>query len=128
MVGIAAMSYNPTLRIVAGVSSYSVATNLPSTFAISALKNSAQEGANDRATLVVVGSRNGPLEIPYTIRDSSANGVLYQTLSGRLSLPAGTNVALLEIVPINNSTASPPHTVSLSLPSSGVIQSVAQAL
>jgi hypothetical protein len=49
-------------------------------------------------------------------------------LNGTLSLPAGTNVATLDIVPINNSTASPPHIVSVLLSGSGVSQSLANAI
>lgn len=128
LIGISASSYDPVTRITAGVKSYRILTNVPATFAISAVKNSAQEGTGDRATLAVVSSRQGPLEIPYTLRDSSGNGVLYETLGGILNLPAGTNVAFINIDPINNVEAARPHVVSVTLSGSGVSQSQAHAV
>ncbi|HET6406935.1 MAG TPA: PA14 domain-containing protein, partial [Chthoniobacteraceae bacterium] len=128
LVGIAVSSYNPVIRVVAGVRSYQVQTNVPSTVALNSVKNSAQEGTTERAVISFVSSKNGPLEVPYTLRDAAANGVLYESISGTLSIPEGTNVAFLEFVPINNSTSDPPHVATVTVTAAGVAQGSASAV
>jgi hypothetical protein len=103
-------------------------TNLPPTFAISSQINSAREGSGQRATLAVVSSRQGPLEVGYSLRDPSANGVAFENLSGQLTIPPGANAVQIEIRPIDNSTASAPTIVTVTLAQSGVIQNSASVI
>jgi hypothetical protein len=127
-IGPALTSDNPLVRVVSNLKAYTLQAGSAPTFAIASLRNSAREGANERATLLVTASRNGPLQASYTIKNPAANGVVYEHLDGQLNFPAGTNIALLDVVPINNTNAEPPTIVTISLNASGVTQSSASAI
>lgn len=122
-VGPAVTSGNPLVRVVSNLKFYSVRTDLPSTFAIAAVRDSAREGTAESARLMVTASRNGPLQAGYTFRDTNPNGVGHALLDGVVNIPEGTNVAFIDIVPLNDAITNAPGIVSVSLTGNGVTQS-----
>jgi hypothetical protein len=56
-----------------------------------------------------------PLEVSYAISGTASNGLDYRALSGRLSLPAGTNHAQIVVDPLYDTLAEGSETVTLEL-------------
>jgi M6 family metalloprotease-like protein len=127
-VGPVVTSGNPLVRAVSNLKGYTLQPSSAPTFAIASILNSAREGTTGRARFTVTASRNGPLQATYTLRDSSLNGIAYERLDGQLSFPAGTNVAFIDVVPINDTKAQPPTLVTVSLKTNGVTQASASVI
>jgi M6 family metalloprotease-like protein len=127
-VGMVASSCNPLTRSLTSFKSYSLQTNTPTTFSLSSTRNSVQEGSTNSAEVKLLSSRNGPIEINYTVSMPLANGIQFQALNGVFELPPGTNVGYLHLFPIDDTNAESPMLVSISVPSSGVIQSTANTI
>ena len=128
LIGPAVTSGNPLVRVVANLKSYTVRSNQPPTFSIATAQAAAREGTDERARLMVTASRNGPLEAAYTVRNTAADGVSFVPLSGVLSIPEGTNVAFIELVPVNDTVTNPPSIVTVTLTGGGVTPSAANAV
>ena len=76
----------------------------------------ATEGILDSAGVAVYCSRNGPLQLDVTYGGVAVNGYDYLPLPRQVLIPAGTNVALLNIRAIDNGTPNEPKTVEIALP------------
>ena len=61
------------------------------------------------------GSTSQPLLVNYTLAGTARNGVTYRRLPGCLSIPAGSDSALIAVQPIDDGVESPPTTLDLSL-------------
>jgi M6 family metalloprotease-like protein len=90
-------------------------SDTPSTLAIFPNDNKAQEGALNTAQATVLASRNGPWETHVSWSGSGSWGLDYAPVSGRITVPAGTNAGLITLSPINDAEAERPETVTMSL-------------
>ncbi len=94
---------------------YAVLTNAPSSLAIFAADPIAREGTLDSAQVAVYSSRNGPLHVAVRFGGTAVGGLDYLPLASTVTIPAGTNVGLLAIMPMNDALPSEPKTVEVSL-------------
>ncbi len=87
------------------------------TVTVTAGDNIAYESASDPATFVITrtGSTAQPLTVDYALGGSAAHGVDYAALPGVLTIPAGSTVASVTVVPKNDALGEPQQTVSLQL-------------
>ncbi|MGC3961136.1 MAG: Ig-like domain-containing protein [Verrucomicrobiota bacterium] len=61
------------------------------------------------------GATNEPLTVHYQSVGSATNGVDFERLPGRITIPAGTNAVVLSVLPINDIQGETPETVRLQL-------------
>ena len=94
---------------------YAVLTNAPSSLAIFAPDPIAREGTLDSAQVAVHCSRNGPLQAAVRLGGTAVGGLDYLPLASTVTIPAGTNVGLLVIRPMNDALPSGPKTIEVSL-------------
>ncbi len=87
------------------------------TITVTAGDDVAYESGNDPATFVVTrtGSTAQPLTVDYALGGSAAHGVDYAALPGVLTIPAGSTVGSVTVVPKNDAFGEPQQTVSLQL-------------
>jgi hypothetical protein len=87
------------------------------TITVSATDPSASENAGDTGTFVITRTGNTALALTvnYALGGSAAHGVDYAPLPGLLTLPAGSSVGSVTIVPLDDGLGEPQQTVSLQL-------------
>ena len=77
----------------------------------------AGESTNDTGTIVIrrTGSTALALTINYALGGSAAHGVDYAPLPGVLTIPAGSSVGSVTVVPLDDGLGEPQQTISLQL-------------
>jgi hypothetical protein len=94
------------------------ATSDPSsTVTIAATQNTAYEPAGLPGAFTVsrTGATDAPLLVSYTISGTAAGGTAYQSLSGYVTIPAGSTTAAITIYPFENSGLTAAQTVVATL-------------
>ena len=94
-------------------------TNLP-TVSIVALEAMATESGPQPARFLVsrTGPTNQPLTVSYQPSGTAVDGVDYQRLSGKVTIPADTNAAVITVQPIDDALVEVTESVQLRLISS----------
>ena len=112
--GTASPAMNVTFRVVD--SDGAVAADLP-VVRFSDAEADAREQGLDRGTWAISrsGSTAAPLVVRYTVGGTATNGVDYQTLSGELTIPAGSTTAALVIVPKDDTLVEGTETVTVTI-------------
>ena len=90
------------------------------TVSLSATASDAYEFGPVSGTLTITrtGSTNYDLPVHYAVTGSAANGIRYAFLSGAATIPAGSAMVDVNVVPIPNDIADGDQTVSLTVSSS----------
>jgi N-acetylneuraminic acid mutarotase len=70
---------------------------------------------NGQFTITRSGSLTGPLSVDYIIGGSATNSDDYDTLSGNVIIPAGSDHAVIDVVPHNDSAVEGDETIMLTL-------------
>jgi hypothetical protein len=89
----------------------------PPTVSATALDDTAVENTGDTGTIrfTRTGSTAFSLDVFYTISGSATNGSDYSSLSGRVTIPAGSSSANVTINPVADGLKEMPETVTLNL-------------
>jgi hypothetical protein len=89
--------------------------NISATDATAAETNSGQTPNPGRFTLTRTGSLTNALAVNYTIGGTASNGTDYNNLTGRVTFAAGSNRAIININPINDTRVESNESVILTL-------------
>jgi M6 family metalloprotease-like protein len=106
---------------------FQVLAATPTAVAIFTPRSSTLEGSPESAEVAVHASRNGPLELGLRLGGTARPGIDYLPVSGRLFIPAGTNVGTITITAVSDTVAEPPETVAAQLDASPPFEHAAPA-
>jgi hypothetical protein len=84
---------------------------------LAVINASTVENSGVPATISITrtGSTGAGLTIPYSIGGTATNGSDYVTLSGSAVIPAGSNTAIINVTPIDDTASEPLETVKLTI-------------